>query len=120
MYNRENDRAEAERLREHDAEIAERAVAEAERVREHEWRMLTERQRADVSAAPVPEIVQVRLPDWTGDTKPETYLEMAEKLLTSSGIDESLWVGHLVRHLSEKAREVYARMATEDGLRQLR
>ena len=50
MYNRENDRAEAERLREHDAEIAERAAAEAERlraeaerVREHEWRMLIER-----------------------------------------------------------------------------
>ena len=87
MYNR----AEAERLREHDAEIAQRAAAEAERlrqhdraeaerVREHEWRMLTERQRADVSVAPVPEIVHVRLPDWTGDTKPETYLEMAEKL----------------------------------------
>ena len=76
--------------------------------------MLIERQRADVSAAPVPEIVHVRLPDWTGDTKPETYLEMAEKLLTSGGIDESLWVGHLVSHLSEKAREVYARMATED------
>ena len=46
--------------------------------------------------------------------KPETYLEMAEKLLSSSGIDESLWVGHLVSHLSEKAWEVYARMATED------
>ena len=65
--------AEAERHRENDR-------AEAERVREHEWRMLTERQQADVSAVPVPEIVHVHLPDWTGDTKPETYLEMVEKL----------------------------------------
>uniref|UniRef100_UPI00358DF800 uncharacterized protein n=1 Tax=Myxine glutinosa TaxID=7769 RepID=UPI00358DF800 len=77
--------------------------------------MLTERLRAEGSAARVPETVHVRLPDWTGDTKPEAYLEMAEKLLAAGGIDESLWVGHLVSHLSEKAREVYARMATEDA-----
>ena len=33
---RENDRAEAERLRKHDAEIAVRAATEAERLREHD------------------------------------------------------------------------------------
>lgn len=112
IYDREREIERKEREREMNI------VIERER-REHELRL---RELVhETPAAPVSvnnsesHFPRVCLPDWSDSTKPEVYFGTVEKLLESSGIPKSLWVGQIVHKLTDKAQKVYARLSINEA-----
>ena len=128
---REEREIEAERRREEREEERRREEREREAERrredrEHELEVLrlqNEREirvsQASRDSNPVessaPRRAQVNIPAWTQTTRPDKFFSTSEKLFAAANIPPELWVGYLIEKLSERARNVYSALPTEEA-----